>query len=94
VEAASRALETEQEFWDGMCPLLPLSFPFSGQATWSHWTWCISGDTWANWLLELDTIVTPERDTYEHIDDVLRAFIDLAARHKCTTYFHYTRKRW
>jgi len=35
-------------------------------------------------LLELDTIVTPERDTYEHIDDVLRAFIDLAARHKCT----------
>jgi len=47
VEAASRALETEQEFWD-----------------------------------ELDTIVTPEHDSYEHIDDVLRAFIDFAARHK------------
>jgi len=54
VEAASRALETEQEFWD-----------------------------------ELDTIVTPEHDSYEHIDDVLRAFIDFAARHKCTSYFHF-----
>jgi hypothetical protein len=40
-------------------------------------------------LLELDTIVTPEHDSYEHIDDVLRAFIDLAARHKCTSYFHF-----
>jgi hypothetical protein len=44
-------------------------------------------------LLELDTIVTPERDTYEHIDDVLRAFIDLAARHKRTSCFHFERKR-
>lgn len=37
--------------------------------------------------LELDTIVTPERDSYEHIDDVLRAFIELAATHKCTVDF-------
>jgi hypothetical protein len=60
-------------------------------------TRCASGDTLANWSAslcpELDTIVTPEHDTYEHIDDVLRAFIDLAARHKCTSQFHCTGKR-
>lgn len=34
-------------------------------------------------IAELDTIVTPpECETSEDIDDVLRAFIDLAAQHK------------
>ncbi|KAM0717682.1 hypothetical protein Q7P37_007534 [Cladosporium fusiforme] len=47
-EGASRALESEQQFWD-----------------------------------ELDAVVTPpECETSEHIDDVLRSFIDLAANHK------------
>lgn len=34
---------------------------------------------------ELEDIVTPERDTHEDIDDVLRSFIDLAAQHKRTS---------
>jgi hypothetical protein len=34
---------------------------------------------------ELDSIVTPDRDTHEDIDDVLRSFIDLAAQHKRTS---------
>ncbi|KAL1587208.1 hypothetical protein WHR41_04278 [Cladosporium halotolerans] len=46
-EEASRALESEQAFWD-----------------------------------ELDTIVTPEFETSEDIDDVLRAFLELATNHK------------
>jgi hypothetical protein len=37
-----------------------------------------------NGSIELDNIVTPDRATYEDIDDVLRSFIDLAAQHKRT----------
>lgn len=74
-EEASKALETEQEFWDGM--FLELSW---AELCRRDHVRKYSAD-WLN-ITELDTIVTPEHDTSEHIDDVLRAFIDLATRHK------------
>lgn len=63
----ARAVNAEQEFWNGNC--LPLSL-----FKWLH------GTNITIWSAALNVILSAPCDTHESLDDVLRSWLDLVAK--------------